>query len=50
VVVGGFLDHWNDLMDLVVVSIPVPNDLDSIDYNSVAVMVLSPAFLLFVLS
>lgn len=49
-VVGGFLDHWNDLTDLVVVSIPVPIDLESIDYNSVAVMVISPAFLQFGLS
>jgi hypothetical protein len=50
VVADGCFDHWNDLTGLVVVSIPVPNDLESIDYNSVAVMVISPAFLLFGLS
>lgn len=49
-VVDGCFDHWNDLTDLVVLSISMPNDLVSIDYNPVAVMVISSAFLLFGLS
>ena len=46
-VVDGCFDHSNDLTDLVVVSISVPNDLESLEYNSVAAIGVSPVFLLF---